>query len=323
MKLFTQLTLEQRYKLEALLKVVPKMKQKEIALHLGVSESTISREKKRYSKPRVGYRACDAQRQAEKKCRRCPYKMTQSMISVIRPLLEKDFSPQQVVGRLAIEETECVCHETIYQYIYRQQKKGDRLYMHLRRKRKKRRKRLKTADLRGKIPNKTMIDQRPLEVENKERIGDWEGDTIIGANHQGAILTLVERVSKYTLVIPLEAKTAQEVEVKIITEMKKTNLPIHTITFDNGREFTNHQIIAQQLNTKIFFAHPYHSWERGLNENTNGLIRQYIPKKQDFKELTNDYIYNVQNKLNNRPRKTLNFLTPIEFIQKQKIAFQN
>jgi transposase, IS30 family len=223
------------------------------------------------------------------------------MLSVIRPLLEKDFSPQQVVGRLEIEETECVCHETIYQYIYGQQKKGYPLYIHLRHKRKKIRKRLKKADLRGKIPNKTMIDQRPLEVENKVRIGDWEGDTIIGANHQGAILTFVERVSKYNLVIPLEAKTAQEVEVKIITEMRKINLPVHTITFDNGREFTNHQVIAQQLNTKIFFAHPYRSWERGLNENTNGLIRQYIPKKQDFKKLTNDYICNVQNKLNNRP----------------------
>lgn len=114
-----------------------------------------------------------------------------------------------------------------------------------------------------------MIDQRPPEVENKERIGDWEGDTIIGSKHQGAILTLVERVSKYTLIVALEAKTAQQVEEKIVAEMKKTQLPVHTITFDNGREFTNHQAIAQQLNTKIFFAHPYHSWERGLNENTN------------------------------------------------------
>lgn len=124
MKLFTQLTLKQRYKLEALLKVEPKMKQKEIALHLGVSESTISREKKWYSKPRVGYRACDAQGQAEKKCRRCPYKMTQQMISTIRPFLEDDLSPEQVLGRLKAENIECVSHETIYQHIYEQQKKG-------------------------------------------------------------------------------------------------------------------------------------------------------------------------------------------------------
>ena len=114
-----------------------------------------------------------------------------------------------------------------------------------------------------------MIDQRPADVELKQQIGHWEGDTIIGANHQGAILTLVERVSKYTLVVALEAKTAQQVEEKIVIALQKTKLPVYTITFDNGREFTNHQAIAQELNTKVFFAHPYHSWERGLNENTN------------------------------------------------------
>lgn len=322
MKNFTQLTLEQRYQLEALLKMEPKLKQKEIALQLGISESTVSREKRRHSKPRVGYRANDAQQQADKKRKRPAYKMTEEHISIIRPLLEEDLSPEQIVGRLKFQDIECVCHETIYQYIYHQQKKGDNLYVHLRRKRKKRRKRLKKVDNRGKIPNKTMIDQRPAEVELKQQIGHWEGDTIIGANHQGAILTLVERVSKYTLVVALEAKTAQQVEEKIVVALQKIQLPVYTITFDNGREFTNHQAIAQQLSIQVFFAHPYHSWERGLNENTNGLIRQYIPKKQDFKELSKGHIENIQNKLNNRPRKTLNFLSPIEFIQNQKIAFQ-
>lgn len=217
-----------------MLKIIPKLKQKEIALQLGISESTVSREKRRYSKPRVGYRANDAQQQADKKCKRPPYKMTQEQIGIIRPLLEEDLSPEQIVGRLKSQHTECVCHETIYQYIYHRQKKGDNIYVHLRRKRKKRRKRLKKLDNRGKIPNKTMIDQRPAEVELKQRIGDWEGDTIIGANHQGAILTLVERVSKYTLVVALEAKTAQQVEEKIVVALQKTQLPVHSITFDNA-----------------------------------------------------------------------------------------
>jgi transposase, IS30 family len=166
-----------------------------------------------------------------------------------------------------------------------------------------------------------MIDQRPPIIENKERIGDWEGDTIIGKDHQGAMLTLVERKSKYTLIFPLMSKNAKEVEDKI--SLINSPIPIHSITFDNGREFTNHQEIAQRVNCQVFFAFPYHSWERGLNENTNGLIRQYIPKKTNFKEYSDDYVLEVQNKLNNRPRKTLNFLTPIEYLKNIKIAFEN
>jgi transposase, IS30 family len=247
---------------------------------------------------------------------------------IVREGLEKEWSPEQIVGRLELENpanksTNSISHECIYQYVYRQQKKDDIIYQKLRRKRKKRRKRLKKDDNRGKIPNKVMIDKRPDVINNKERIGDWEGDTIIGKDHKSAMLTLVERKSKFTFILSLAAKKAEEVEQKIRLFFSQTSIPIESLTFDNGQEFTNHVNIATLLNCKVFFAFPYHSWERGLNENTNGLIRQYIPKKTDFKDFSKEYIQDVQNKLNNRPRKTLNFLTPIEYLKNMKIAFEN
>ena len=169
-------------------------------------------------------------------------------------------------------------------------------------------------DKRGVIPNKTMIGERPQEVENKSRLGDWEGDTIIGKGHQGAAVTLVERVSKFTLIEQVGGKTAVEVEEAVVRLLKNCPIQSKTITFDNGTEFTNHQQIAERLGVDIYFAQPYHSWERGLNENTNGLIRQYVPKGQNIKELCNQDFKIVQEKLNNRPRKSLGFLTPIEFL---------
>lgn len=327
MNKFAQLTPEQRYKIDALFNSSQPLNQKQIAEQLGVSESTISRELKRNSRPRAGYQGKYAQELSEKRRFVKPFKITGRLEEQLRAKLEKEWSPEQIVGRMALDKASdnepSVSHETIYQYVYRKQKKGDKLYIKLRRKRKKRRKRLKKEDNRGKIPNKVMIDKRPQIVNDKERIGDWEADTIIGLEHQSAILTLTERVSKFTLIFPLQAKTAQEVEDKITIAFETTNIPVWTITFDNGKEFTNHENIAKNLGCQTYFAFPYHSWERGLNENTNGLIRQYIPKKQCFKEIDPNYIKNVQNKLNNRPRKTLNYLTPIEYLKNMKIAFEN
>lgn len=321
---FTHLTPELRYAIELNSTSQVKLSQKELAERLGVSASTISRELKRNSKGRHKvYEAKTAQKMAELKCSRKPYKITGELARYIKNKLSIGWSPEQIVGRLRLDGESLglakVCVETIYQYIYRLQKGGDNLYIHLRRKRKRRRKRLKKDDLRGKIKDKVMIDQRPQEVEDKSRIGDWEGDTIIGLEHQSAILTLVERVTKFTLIVKLESKTAKEVEQKIVEVMKTSPLPIKTITFDNGTEFANHVNIAQKLDCQVYFAFPYHSWERGLNENTNGLIRQYIPKKTCFKNIENQQINDIQNTLNNRPRKLLGFLTPIETI---KIAFQ-
>ena len=327
MKKFAQLTPEQRYKIEALINSSTGLNQKQIAEQVGISESTLSRELKRNSRPLAGYVAKKAQDFAQKRRAKKPFKIKAELEKTIREQLEQEWSPEQIVGRMNAkqgdENTTTVSIETIYRYVYRQQKHGDKIYVKLRRKRKKRRKRLKKNDGRGKIPNKTMIDKRPKIVDGKERIGDWEGDTIIGKDHQSAILTLVERKSKFTLIIPLAAKKAQEVEEKITIALPKIGLPVWTITFDNGHEFTNHLNIAEQLKCQVFFAFPYHSWERGLNENTNGLIRQYIPKKTDFKDFSDEYVQEVQNKLNNRPRKTLNFQTPIEYLKNMKIAFEN
>ena len=327
MNKFAQLTPEQRYKIDALFNSSFGLTQKQIAEQVGISPSTISRELKRNSRPRAGYEAKKAQEFTQKRRVKKPFKIKGNLEITIRQQLELEWSPEQIVGRMELkkgdENSQSVSIETIYQYVYRQQKHGDKIYVKLRRKRKKRRKRLKKDDGRGKIPNKTMIDKRPKIVDDKERVGDWEGDTIIGKDHQSAILTLVERKSKFTLIIPLEAKKAQEVEEKIVLVLPKIRLPVLTITFDNGHEFSNHLNIAQELNCQIFFAFPYHSWERGLNENTNGLIRQYIPKKTDFKDFSDEYVQEVQNKLNNRPRKTLNFQTPIEYLKNMKIAFEN
>ena len=219
-------------------------------------------------------------------------------------------------------------HEWIYQYVYQNKKSGGKLYENLRQKNKYRKKRLLTEDKRGIIPNKVMIADRPPEVETRERYGDWEGDTIIGANHQGAILTLVDRKSRrfavaITYIEKLEGKTAKCVENAVVNFFKRTGMPCETITFDNGKEFTNHQEITKEIGEKIYFANPYHSWERGANENTNGLIRQYIPKKSDFSNYSVENIAEIQEKLNNRPRKTLEFDSPIQNLTKNKIAFQS
>ena len=327
MKKFAQLTPEQRYKIDALFNSSIGLNQKQIAQQVGISESTLSRELKRNSRPRAGYDAKKAQEFAQKRRAKKTFKIKRELEKTIREQLEQEWSPEQIVGRMEAQKgdknSQSVSIETVYQYVYRQQKQGDKIYVKLRRRHKKRRKRLKKNDGRGKIPNKTMIDKRPKIVDDKERFGDWEGDTIIGKDHQSTILTLVERKSKFTLIIPLTAKKAQEVEEKIALTLPKISLPVWTITFDNGHEFSNHLNIAQRLNCQVFFAFPYHPWERGLNENTNGLIRQYIPKKTDFKDLSDEYVQEVQNKLNNRPRKTLNFLTPIEYLKNMKIAFEN
>jgi transposase, IS30 family len=316
------LTLKQRYEISALF--ARNVSQKEIALQVGTSESTISNEKKRNQNADGLYDADAANNLAAKRRKgKKPYKFNEKIKKSIENLLEKQYSPEQIVGTLKKENTETVSHEWIYQYIYQDKKNGGKLYENLRQKRKYRKKRLLTKEKRGVIPNKVMIADRPPEVETKERYGDWEGDTIIGANHKGAILTLTERKSKFTYMEKLEGKTAKCVENAVVNFFKRTGMPCETITFDNGKEFTNHQEITQEIGVKIYFANPYHSWERGFNENTNGLIRQYIPKKSNFNDFSKEKIDEIQQKLNNRPRKTLKFDSPIQNLTNNKIAFQS
>jgi len=319
-----QLSPSQRYKIEAL--KVLKYRVTDISEQTGIPKCTISRELSRNSK-NGRYDAAKAEKKSLVRRQRGAYKLKGKMLEKVEEMLGKRYSPEQISGRLEQQKEPGVSHETIYKHVYRDKRAGGTLYKFLRFGRKKRRKRLSKRDKRGTIPNKTMISERPAVVETKERFGDWEGDTIIGGNQQGVIVTLVDRKAKHTLMAQSENKSAAAVEKVVVDLLKNTPLPKETITFDNGTEFANHQKIAEQLGVKIYFANPYHSWERGLNENTNGLIRQFIPKKQNLKELDPKFVKSVQENLNNRPRKSLGFLSPIEFyndavIKPNSVAFE-
>jgi IS30 family transposase len=304
---YTQLTQEQRYQIYALLKT--EHSQTKIATVIGVHKSTISREVRRNRGMR-GYRPKQAHRFSLKRRKnKVPKRITAETWARIDERLQQDWSPEQVSGWLKKNTDTEVSHEWIYQHIYKNKRSGGDLYKHLRCQ-KKRRKRTGDYDRRGKIPNQVSIEDRPEVVDQRERIGDWEGDTIIGAGRQGAIVTLVERKTRYTLLKQVTNRTAAVVENAILDLLKPYQVAIHTITFDNGKEFANHQSIAQKLHSKVYFAHPYASWERGTNENTNGLIRQYFPKGSDFSSISDDQISFVKDRLNDRPRKCLDFLAP-------------
>jgi len=193
---------------------------------------------------------------------------------------------------------------------------GGTLWKHLRC-RKKRRKRYDSYEKCGQIPNRTLIDERPQVVTDRNRLGDWEADTIIGKGKKGAIVTLVDRKSRYLRMGLVSKRTKEAVKEMIISLL--IDFPVHTITCDNGKEFASHEEVAKALGAKIYFAHPYSSWERGTNENTNGLIRQYIPKNTDFSKLTNADIQFAKNRLNTRSRKCLSFTPPVVFLKKSRL----
>jgi len=306
---YKQLSYEQRFEIYALLKAG--LNQTKIAKIVGVSKSTISREMKRnsglkgYRPKQANERALDRRKHADKHVR-----FNAQIKKVVKKHLEQDWSPEQISGRLKKNGTPSVSHETIYQFIIDDQKNGGELYKHLRQKRKKRRKRIKNSEHRGQIPNRVSIDERPAIVDSKERVGDWEIDTIIGKNHKGAFVTAVERKMKYCCISHVPRKEAALVSEALIEMLSPFKELVFTITADNGKEFSEHEKIAAALNAQFYFAHPYSSWERGLNENTNGLIRQYYPKKTSLVSVDKQKLVDVQNKLNNRPRKTLGFDTP-------------
>jgi IS30 family transposase len=290
--------------------------QKEIAEDLGVHQSTISREIARNSGGK-GYRHKQAQEKMEERRRKKSdqrRKMNPSLsIFVEAKIRELQWSPDQISGRLKLQNV-FISHETIYKYIWQDKKQGGDLYKYLRRSGKKYNKRSGKLAGRGLIPNRIGIEHRPEIVNQKIRIGDIEEDTIIGANHKGAIVTIVERVSKFIWLALVDRSTAQNVAEKTIELLAPIKDHLHTITSDNGKEFAEHQQIANTLQIDFYFANPYASWERGLNENSNGLLRQYIPKKTDFSSLTQQDIDKFAFLLNTRPRKSLNYATPLEVL---------
>ena len=308
MKAYHQLTQALRYQI-AILKKAGK-NQKDIAELVNVSPSTVCRELQRNTGKR-GYRPKQAQRKAEtrRKLTAKPLKMTSEALDLIDAKVIIDWSPQQISAWLKEEDAIFISHERIYQHIWADKLAGGTLYKHLRHSGKKR-KQYGSKGQRGQIRNRVSIDDRPVIVSEKTRLGDWEIDTVIGKNHQGALVTIVDRVSKLTLIKKVASKHAEVVTEATITLLKPYVGKALTITADNGKEFAGHEKIKAALAVDVYFAHPYSSWERGLNENTNGLIRQYFTKGSSFENITDKDVDGVMEKLNHRPRKTLNYKTP-------------
>lgn len=312
---YTQLTQEQRYQIHAFLKAG--FTQKSIAGEIGTHPATISREIRRNRSQR-GYRPIQAHQNAmNRRFNKSKPRIDASVWGLVEHLIKKDWSPEQISGRLSIERGIAVSHEWIYLYIYQDKQLGGDLHTHLRCQ-KKRRKRYGQQDRRGRIPHRVGIDERPAAVDQKNRIGDWEGDTLIGKGHRGVVASLVERKTQYTVLAASKTKQARPVRQSIERALVPYKNRVHTITYDNGLEFAEHQRMAQTLSAKIYFAHPYASWERGLNENTNGLIRQYLPKSNRLESVTDKELNHVMNRLNHRPRKSLGFKTPYELFFKQR-----
>jgi IS30 family transposase len=272
-------------------------------------KSTVSREIRRNTGLR-GYRPKQAQRLTEERRQaKVQPRICHTVWHNVTRLLRQDWSPEQISLWFKAEIDVSISHEWIYQYVLQDKTEGGDLYQHLRCQ-KQRRKRYGSYNRRGQLIDRVSIDERPTVVDLRSRIGDWELDTIIGKGHKQAIVSLTERKSRYTLIQKVERKTAQCVSKAIIKLLSPISDQVLTLTSDNGKEFADHKNIANKLNAKFYFAHPYASWERGLNENTNGLIRQYFPKNRDFTTITQKEINQAMIKLNNRPRKCLGIKTP-------------
>ncbi len=310
--MYKQLTMAQRYQIEALIK--EGLSQQTIANNIGVHRSTICRELERNALDSGEYNAISAsistrlRYQYKSKNRR----LTKKHVSYIKKHIQEGWSPEQISGRMIVDGLRAVSHETIYQYIYQNQRSGGKLYLYLRHKNKKYTKRSASHRRRGHIKDRVSIDERPMIVEEKSRVGDWEIDTVIGKNHHQGIVTIVDRHSKFTLMKKVPSKHAHEVTKATLELMKPIKQHTLTITSDNGKEFAYHKAISKALETDFYFAHPYRSCERGLNEHTNGLIREYFPKKTEFQYITDSQVVDVQNRLNSRPRKILGYKTPAE-----------
>lgn len=313
---YTQLTQEQRYQIYALLKMGHN--RTEIAAVIGTHKSTVSRELSR-NKGQRGYRPKQAHHKALSRRNGSRKRISAETWELIETKLRLDWSPEQVSGWLYRHHAIQVSHEWIYQYILADKQAGGNLHRHLRCQ-KKRRKRYGSYDRRGKMPNRVSIEERPVIVEERTRIGDWEVDTIIGKRHRQAIVTLTERKSRLSLLTKVDHRTADQVGEAMIAVLQEVADRVHTLTADNGKEFADHERIAQALQADFFFAHPYAAWERGANENMNGLIRQYIPKTQDFATVTHTDLLRIMNRLNHRPRKCLDFQSPFEVFFDQSVA---
>jgi len=310
---YKQLTLKERYHISTLLK--RGWRQKAIAESIGVHPSTICREIRRNSDEVTKEYSYEFAHSVAESRQHTKVKYTvinKHTKTYIKSKLKEDWSPEQIAGRMNLDKGFSVCHETIYRYIYYNKSRGGRLYKYLRHKNKKYHNRNNRYQRRGIIIDRVSIDKRPKIVEKKNRIGDFEIDTVIGRHHIGALVTVVDRKSKFTMIKNVPSKKAEDVTNALIEMLRPLKNITKTITSDNGKEFAYHRQVSEALDANFYFAHPYSSWERGLNEHTNGLIRQYLPKKTDFTQVSKEEVTTIAHKLNHRPRKVLKYKTPYE-----------
>ena len=302
---YKHLSQAERYQIHALMKAGHD--QSQIAKLLDRHKSTISRELSRNTGSR-GYRpkqACEMSADRAQNSRNAPT-VEPWVREAACALLCIQWSPEQIASQLPIS------HETVYQYVYADKAQGGTLWKHLRCQKQKRKRYASGRDRRGQIPNRRPLSERPLHIEARKQVGHWECDTVIGASHKGAVVTMVERKSGYAVMAKVEKKTSELVSSAIVDKLQPLAARVKTLTFDNGKEFAGHAHIDQQLQSTAYFARPLASWERGSNENLNGLLRQYVPKKRAMSTVTDEEIRMIQNRLNNRPRKRLGFKTPAE-----------
>ncbi len=317
---YKHLTLQERYQINA---YRYNKNQKEIAKIVGVHPSTISRELKR-GLDSLGrtYYPVGSQNKATKvqieKSKRSNLKLTEETIKLIKKYLKIQYSPEQIAATIKMKHQKEISYVTIYKYIYINRLAEGDLYKQLRHKGKRRTK--YGSKRKSRIKDRVSIHKRPEIIEDKTRLGDFEIDTIIGAGKKGAIVTMVDRTSMYLkLSIPC-GKNSKVVANEIIRLLYPFKKKIHTITTDNGLEFAQHKTISKSLQCDFYFCDPYSSWQRGLNENINGLIRQYIPKGSSFENITKKQIRQIENKLNHRPRKSLGWKTPYEVFHEKEAA---
>ena len=309
---YRQLSPEERYMLAALRR--QGCNNSQIARALGRHRSTVGRELRRNSTKADGrYRAFTAQERTNGRRSRSRrnHRFTAQDFSLVEELLCRQWSPEQVAGYLRREGRLLISHETIYRHVWRDKREGGLLYTHLRGARKRRRKRYGAYDRRGRLAGKRMISERPPEVESREKAGHWEADTVIGAGTKDCVLTLVERKTGLVLVGKLADRTAAGLSRRL-TRLIRGAGRVETVTADNGTEFHDYRRVERLTGATFYFARPYHSWERGSNENANGLVRQYLPKGVSMAGLTQYQCNAIARKLNTRPRKRLGFRTPLE-----------
>ena len=302
---YKHLSQAERYQIHALMKAGHD--QSQIAKLLDRHKSTISRELSRNTGSR-GYRpkqACEMSADRAQHSRNAPT-VEPWVREAACALLCIQWSPEQIASQLPIS------HETVYQHVYADKAQGGTLWKNLRCQKQKRKRYAGGRDRRGQIPNRRPLSERPLHIEARRQVGHWECDTVIGASHKGAVVTMVERKSGYAVMAKVEKKTSELVSSAIVDKLQPLAARVKTLTFDNGKEFAGHAHIDQQLQSTAYFARPFASWERGSNENLNGLLRQYVPKKRAMSTVSDEEIRMIQNRLNNRPRKRLGFKTPAE-----------